>query len=206
MKVTASFAIENRLWNRGKKLIVGIDEVGRGAFAGPVVVAGVIFPPFAKCLENIRDSKLCTAKAREKFDVEIKEQSLAWKIVEESVETINKFGIGKAVQRAFLNLANSFLPKPDHYLIDAFYIDHLPKFNQQPIVRGDQISASIAAASIIAKVYRDRLMATFDNTFPAYAFAQNKGYGTKLHCKAITQNGLSPLHRTSFDLRQYLVG
>lgn len=195
---------EQKLWQKGYKLVCGLDEVGRGCFAGPVVAGCVIFPKDIILPEGIADSKLLLPQKREKLAQEIKKISLAWAVGEISVAHINELGIGKATQMAFRKSINNLYRKPDFYLIDAFFIKHLNRKRQQPIVGGDKICASISAASIIAKVYRDDLMKKLHKKYPQYGFAKHKGYGTKLHQEAIKKYGLSKIHRKSFNLEKYL--
>ncbi len=204
MIVTATTQFEQKLWLEGKEYVCGIDEVGRGCFAGPVVVGAVIFAKDCFVPEGIADSKLLVPKKREELAIKIKDSALDFAIAEVSVSTINKVGIGKATQIAFRKVITLLKIAPDFVLIDAFYIKHFDKKKQQPIQGGDRLSASIAAASIIAKVYRDQRMQELDIKFPNFGFAKHKGYGTKEHQAAIKQNGLSKLHRTSFKLEQFL--
>lgn len=194
---------EDKLWKQGFSLVCGLDEVGKGSFAGPVVVGAVIFPKDVILPKDLADSKLLTPKKREELSKEIKEIALEWKIAEGSVEIINQVGIGKATGLAFKQAVDS-LNSWDYCLIDAFYIDGLDKLKQKPIKNGDKICASISAASIIAKVYRDDLMVKLGGEYPNYNFAKHKGYGTKEHQQAIKKYGLCSLHRTSFDLEKFL--
>ncbi len=194
---------EKQLWLSGYSRVCGLDEVGRGCFAGPVVVGAVIFPPKVLLPEGIADSKLLTPKKREKLAVLIEQADLEWTIAEVSVEVINKVGIGKAAQQAFKQAVES-LKKWDYCLIDAFYIDGIDRAKQKPVVHGDSLSVSIAAASIIAKVYRDALMVKLHEQYPQYGFDKHKGYGSKQHQDALKQYGLCPLHRTSFNLNKFL--
>lgn len=196
--------IERSFWSRGKKIICGIDEVGRGCFAGPVVVGAVIFPENVILPEGLADSKLLTPIQRLELEPLIKNLALAWAIEEISVEIINKVGIGQATQIAFYNVVGKLKTAPEHILIDAFYINAIDHQIQSPIKNGDKICASIAAASVIAKVYRDNLMVDLDKEYPQYGFSRHKGYGTKFHQEAIKQHGLSPHHRTSFNLGKFL--
>lgn len=202
--VFADFSVETPLWSQGMNLICGIDEVGRGCFAGPVVAGAVIFPSGAKLIEGIADSKLLTPKKREDLAKRIKETASAWAIGEISVPDINKFGIGNATQMAFSKAVASLGKAADYFLIDAFYVKTLDKLKQQPIPGGDRISASIAAASIVAKVYRDELMQKLHLDFPDYGFDKHKGYGTNFHRQMIKKFGLSDLHRKSFKLDKFL--
>ncbi len=202
--VFANFSVETTLWNQGINLICGIDEVGRGCFAGPVIAGAVIFPQGAKLIEGIADSKLLTPKKREELSKRIKDMASAWAVGEISVPDINKFGIGNATQMAFSKAVENLQKAADYFLIDAFYVKTLDKLKQKPIPGGDRISASIAAASIIAKVYRDDLMQKLHLDFPNYAFDKHKGYGTNLHRQMIKKFGLSDLHRKSFKLDKFL--
>lgn len=202
--IKPTFAEENLLWEKGLKYIAGIDEVGRGCFAGPVVAAAVILPSDFKATDEINDSKLLSPEKREKLAPIIKKYALCYSIAEISIEIINEVGIGKATQKAFYQAVNTLTVKPQYVFIDAFYIDNLDRKNQKPIVHGDRKSISIAAASIIAKVYRDALMQKLHEKYPEYDFYQNKGYGTKKHREAIKKFGLCDVHRKSFDLTNYL--
>lgn len=195
---------ETELWNSGYTHIAGLDEVGRGCFAGPVVVGVIVIDPNCKLPEGIRDSKLLTPKKRKELDSKIKECVNEWAIGVVDVPVINKVGIGKATQIAFYNAIKSLKQEPHYILIDAFYIDNIDQNKQKPIVHGDALSISIAAASIIAKVYRDELMVKLSDQYPEYNFAKHKGYGTKQHQDALKKHGLSPLHRTSFNLEKFL--
>lgn len=200
----SSFDIEFSLWNQGLQTICGVDEVGRGSFAGPVVSGAVVFPVNSKLIKGIADSKLLKPKQRQELNLEIKDKALAWSIAEVDVSVINQYGIVEATQNAFKKAVEGLSLDPEFILIDAFYIKNLPKEKQRPIVRGDQICASISAASIIAKVYRDQMMQKLDLEYPGYGFFQHKGYGTLEHQQAIKKLGLSKLHRTSFKLNKFL--
>ena len=150
--VFANFSIETTLWSQGLNMVCGIDEVGRGCFAGPVVAGAVIFPQGSKLIEGIADSKLLTPKKREELAKRIKDKALSWSVGEISVPDINKFGIGEATQMAFSKAVENLQKAADFFLIDAFYVKTLDKLKQKPIPGGDRISTSIAAASIFAKV------------------------------------------------------
>ncbi len=199
-----SFNEEKVLWNQGHQYIAGVDEVGRGCFAGPVVAAAVILPTNFNATDEINDSKLLKPEKRLILSKIIRKYAVSFSVAEISVEIINKIGIGKATQKAFYKTVKLLSIKPDFIFIDAFYIDHLKRKNQKPIVHGDGKSITIAAASIIAKVYRDEIMQKLHKKYPQYDFAQNKGYGTKKHQEAIRRYGLSNLHRTSFNLTKFL--
>lgn len=199
-----TFQYEQQLWRSGIRIVAGIDEVGRGAFAGPVVVAAVILPHDFSCDLPLHDSKLLSAHKREAVAGIIQQKALSFAIAEISVLWINKLGIGKATQMAFRKSIRLLHQEPDHVLIDAFLVKDYPKEKQTPIVHGDRLSISIAAASIIAKVYRDALMRDLHTKYSVYGFAENKGYGTRSHQEALRVHGLSPMHRTSFALDRFL--
>jgi len=196
--------IEKSLWKSGYSAICGLDEVGRGSFAGPVVVGAVIFPKNCKISYGVADSKLLKPKARELLAKQIKIHAASWSVAEISVKKINKLGIGNATQMAFRKALRLLTVKPDFVLIDAFYIKHRDKRYQKAVKDGDKICASISAASIIAKVYRDELMKKMNRKYPEYGFDKHKGYGTKLHQEMIRLHGLSIIHRKSFDLEKFL--
>ena len=202
--ISPSLIFEKKLWKQGFKSIVGIDEVGRGSFAGPVVVGAVVFSPDCIIPEGVADSKLLKPRQRVKLAKEIKEFAKSTAVAEIAVPKINKFGIGKATQMAYRLVIRNLNINPDFVLIDAFYIKHFNRKNQKAIKAGDKICTSIAAASIIAKVYRDNLMKKLHKIYPQYGFAKHKGYGTKLHQEAIKKFGLSRLHRKSFNLEKFL--
>jgi len=202
---------EKELWRKGFKYVCGIDEVGRGSWAGPIVAAAVIFKPARSRIWSapagqdpgskklkIRDSKQLLPHHREKFDKLIRENCLAFSICEIDVKTINREGIAASAQRAFRKCLREIKIQPDFVLIDAFYINYLAKKTQKPIIKGDQKSVSIAAASIIAKVYRDNLMVGLHEDDSRYHFDLHKGYGTKIHQELIKKHGLSKHHRLEF--------
>lgn len=199
-----SLEIENKLWQSGYRFIAGIDEVGRGCFAGPVCVGAVIFPNNCITPEGIADSKLLSPRKRAKLAKKIKKCALSWAVAEISVPVINKVGIGKATHMAFRKALRLLSVQADYVLIDAFYIQHLNRKKQRAVKDGDKICTSISAASIIAKVYRDQLMKSLHKRYPQYDFAKHKGYGTKFHQEAIKMYGLSKIHRRSFNLKKFL--
>lgn len=194
---------ERELWQKGYQYVCGIDEVGRGPWAGPVVAAAVILDPSKplptlKPTLKINDSKKLSPQKREQLDKIIRKNCVAFSIAEISVSTINREGIVKASQRAYRRCLRLLKPAADFVLVDAFYIKNVARKNQLPIIKGDQKSVSIAAASIIAKVYRDDLMRALHQEFPHYHFDEHKGYGTKKHMEAIKNHGLCPHHRLVF--------
>jgi len=200
---------EIEVWQKGYEIVAGVDEVGRGCFAGPVVAGCVAFRQIpsskSQATNGIRidDSKKLTARQREMADSWIRENAISFGIGEASVSQINKFGIKKATEIAMRRAIVKCNLKVDYLLIDAFYIPHvsgLGRKSQMAIVKGDTKSVSIAAASIIAKVYRDEKMIQ-NSRIPEhqmYGWEKNKGYGTKKHRMAIQQYGISNLHRTQF--------
>lgn len=202
--IYATSDLEQQLWDTGILKVCGVDEVGRGCFAGPVVTGAVIFSSTKSIPKGLADSKLLKPKQRKELEYYIKEAAIAWAIGEVDVETINKVGIGRATQIAFVKAVKSLTQDPEHILIDAFYISDLNKDIQSPIKGGDKLSVSIAAASIIAKVYRDELMEKLGLEYPNYLFEKHKGYGTKAHRDLMKIHGLCPLHRTSFNLTKFL--
>lgn len=200
----ADLKIEQSLWLSGYSFVAGIDEVGRGSWAGPVVAAAVVLPKNWNLPPKLTDSKLLTPCEREKLAEIITSQALAYSVAEVGLTVINRYGIGEATQRAFRQAIKKLSIQPDFHLVDGFYVKNLSKKNQLPLIKGDQKSASIAAASIIAKVYRDNLMRTLSPTYPEYLWSANKGYGTKAHQLAIRNFGFTPLHRSSFNLSYLL--
>lgn len=188
---------ENEAYAQGYRAIVGTDEVGRGPLAGPVVAAAVVLPRGVEIL-GINDSKKLSEKRREALAEEIKAKALAYKIAEVSPAEIDRINILHAAERAMKEAVEA-LPFGDYLLVDGQnQLDvRLPVRN---LIGGDSISISIAAASIIAKVYRDHLMVQLDSVYPQYNFAQNKGYGTADHYAALQKYGPSPVHRRSFRL------
>ena len=198
-----SFKEEKILWAQGINLVAGVDEVGRGAFAGPLVAASVILPKNFK-QNGIKDSKLLSAKQREILSKYILEYAICYSIKSVEIDYINKNGIGLATQQAFLDCTQSLNQKHEFALVDGFKIKNLEDRFQKAIIHGDNLSVSIAAASIIAKVYRDNLMKELHLEFPQYNFLENKGYGTKFHRDALKKYGLSIAHRTSFNLNRFL--
>ena len=197
------FFFEKFLWKKGFKLIAGVDEVGRGSLAGPVVAGAVIFSLKIKIPDSIliNDSKKVSPKKRVTSSEWIKKNAVSWGVGVGTVPQINKLGIVPATQIAFRKAVKKV--NPDYLLIDAFYIPYvkgLRRKNQKAIIKGDTKSLSIAAASIIAKVYRDELMTDLSKNpkYKKYGWDKNKGYGTLSHKKAIKKYGITKLHRKDF--------
>ena len=190
--------IESTLIASGIKVIAGVDEAGRGPCAGPLVVAAVILKdPFAPQLERVRDSKELSEKLREElFDVVI-DQAISYSIIEISVEEIDSFGLHKSNLEGMRRAVNSLAATPEYVLTDGYAIEGLAIPNLA-VWKGDQVAISISAASILAKVYRDREMVKLDSKFPGYGLAKHKGYITAAHTKALGELGVSVIHRKSF--------
>ena len=189
---------EREMTELGAQYIAGVDEVGRGPFAGPVVCAAVILPLEKKNLiEGIDDSKKLKEGERERLAELIKERAIAYKICEVDNETIDRINILQATKLCMKQAVEGLSVEPDVVFVDGnFKLDiSLP---QQTLIKGDALSYSIGAASILAKVYRDRLMCEFDKIYPQYGFAKHKGYGTKMHRDAIREYGLCEIHRRTF--------
>jgi ribonuclease HII len=188
---------ENRAIAEGFRFVAGVDEVGRGCLAGAVVAAAVILDLSKPLPEGLNDSKKISAKTRERIAEEIKENALAYSIAQIEAEEIDRINILQATKKAMRLAIENLNPKADFLLIDALQLKEI-NLPQKAIIHGDAISASIAAASIIAKTYRDNLMHQFDKIYPEYGFANHVGYGTKTHFEALKIHGACPLHRKSF--------
>lgn len=197
--------LESSLWSKGIKYVVGIDEVGRGSWAGPLVAAGVILPTNFQIPEGLADSKQVKPLERIRLSRYIKTAAIGTFIAAISAKRIDKIGIAKATHVAFRQIARSISPIPQFCLIDAFYIKYFSKKKQLAVAGGDKICASIAAASIVAKVYRDNLMKKLHFKYPNYGFGKHKGYGTRMHQEAIKKYGLLEIHRKSYNL-DFLAG
>lgn len=176
--------------------ICGVDEVGRGPLAGPVVACAVILPK-ETYFRYLNDSKKVTEKRREVLYDEITNEAVSYSLGVISPQIIDDINILQATYKAMQDAVNGLSIKPDIILVDAVHIPDIG-IPQIDIIKGDAKSVSIAAASIVAKVYRDRMMADYDKLFPGYMFAKNKGYGTKAHMDALKTIGMSPIHRKTF--------
>lgn len=192
---------DREYWNKGAGLLCGVDEAGRGPLAGPVCAAAVILPDDAE-LPGLNDSKKLTdKKRRELYDI-ITEQALSWSVALVDEKTIDEINILQATFRAMEQAVAGLTVEPDLVLVDGNREPPLP-MKTQCVVGGDGKSASIAAASILAKVTRDRLMEELDGQYPQYGFAVHKGYGTKRHYEALRTYGPCPIHRQSFLKKFY---
>ncbi len=186
---------ERELLSGGARLIGGMDEAGRGPLAGPVVAAAVIMP-LDDVIEGVDDSKKLTEKKREKLFDLIVQKAIAYKIVAIDEKTIDEINILNATKKAMTECVSGLSVKPDIVLVDAVKL--ALEVPTKAIIKGDALSYSIGAASILAKVYRDRLMEEYDRLYPWYGFAKHKGYGTKDHIDAIRVMGPCPIHRRTF--------
>ena len=192
---------EKLAYQRGYKSIAGIDEAGRGPLAGPVVAAAVIFP-LDYHNSQINDSKKISAQKREELYEVINKDAITVGVGSADADTIDRINILQASLQSMREAVLGLSSPPDFLLIDGLHKIPLPT-PQKPLVRGDSLSVSIAAASIIAKVSRDRIMEMYHRQFPQYNFLQNKGYGTKEHRKAIMEFGMCKIHRRSFHLKNF---
>ena len=195
-KIRCEATIERELRARGFGGVAGVDEVGRGALFGPVVAAAVILSP-DRPIRGLNDSKLLEAARRETLAARIRERAVAWAVAAVDAATIDSINIYQASRQAMRMAASLLRPAPDFLLVDAMEIDlDLP---QRSLIKGDARCHAIAAASIVAKVWRDELMRMWDAVFPAYGLAAHKGYATPMHLRALGEFGPTPLHRLSFD-------
>lgn len=188
---------ENQATAECYRSIAGVDEVGRGCLAGAVVAAACILDLSKPLPENLNDSKKLSAKKRAKLDAEIKENAVAYAIAQVEADEIDQINILQATKKAMTMAISALAIPADFLLIDAVELKDL-KIPQKAIIHGDAISASIAAASILAKNYRDNLMTELDKVYPVYGFAKHVGYGTKAHFEALRAHGACKIHRKSF--------
>ena len=196
MRVEALYEVESEFYKRGMTHIVGIDEVGRGPLAGPVTVAAVILKPHWLA-PGLNDSKKVTPTPREAHSARIHEEAVDLSIVSMPPSEIDAVNIYQATMEAMYQAVKNLHVKPDAVIVDAMPL-HFPCPTISMIL-GDARSASVAAASIAAKVYRDHLMDEYDEKYPGYGFARNKGYGTAEHIEALRRLGITPIHRKSFE-------
>ena len=192
-------AFENEYYSQGANFIAGVDEVGRGPLAGPVLACAVILPRGLR-IEGINDSKQLTEKKRESLAKIIQESAIAVSIGIADVKTIDNINILQATIKAMTDAVNGLNVRPDVVLIDALTLPKV-KARQRAVIKGDSLSATIAAASIVAKVTRDNMMKGYHEIYPEYGFDQHKGYGTEKHIEAIRAYGLCPIHRRSFSAK-----
>ena len=196
LRLESMLSYEKELYKQGLTLIAGVDEVGRGPLAGPVVAAAVILPPGCK-IKGLNDSKKIPKKKHQEIYQAVMDKALAVGIGLMDNEIIDQVNIYEATKLAMKEALSKLSLKPDYLLIDAMKLD--VEIPQESIIKGDANSLSIAAASIVAKVTRDKLMTDYDKEFPGYDFAQNAGYGTKSHLQGLERNGVTPIHRKTFE-------
>jgi ribonuclease HII len=195
---------EESAYQQGYNLVAGIDEVGRGPIAGPVVAAAVILSRDF-LLAGVNYTKLIIQKKRRVMAERIKAEALAWAVVTISPQSIDRQNILQATLEAMRTAVRELVPGPDFLLIDAVRIPDL-EIAQYPIIKGDSLSISIAAASIIAKVERDHTMQIYETIYPGYGFAKHKGYATREHIAALNRLGPCPIHRCSFEPVRTMLG
>lgn len=188
---------EEQARSEGYRLVAGVDEVGRGCIAGPVVAAACILDLTKPLPDGLDDSKKLTPEKRDEIASELREHSVAFAIGQIEADEIDRINILEATKKAMYAAINSLTPQADYLLIDALRLKLTP-LPQKAIIKGDAISVSIAAASILAKTYRDELMASYAAKFPQYGFAEHKGYGCRSHYDAIRDHGPCQIHRMSF--------
>lgn len=196
LRLEKMLAYEKELYTQGIHLIAGVDEVGRGPLAGPVVAAAVILPENCK-IPGLNDSKKIPKSKHHAIYQAVLDQALSVGIGIKDNQVIDQVNIYEATKLAMLEAIQELDPRPQHLLIDAMKLD-LP-ISQTSIIKGDANSLSIAAASIVAKVTRDQMMEEFDKEYPGYDFAQNAGYGTAKHLAGLDKLGVTPIHRRSFE-------
>ena len=195
-RLEGMLAYEKECYARGMELIAGVDEVGRGPLAGPVVAAAVILPKACK-IPGLNDSKKIPKSKHKEIYEAVLQNAIAIGIGAKDNQVIDQVNIYEATKLAMMEAIGQLEPQPQHLLIDAMRLD-LP-ISQTSIIKGDANSLSIAAASIVAKVTRDQMMEEFDKEYPGYDFAQNAGYGTANHLAGLDQLGVTPIHRRSFE-------
>ena len=196
LRLEKMLTYEKELYAQEIQLIAGVDEVGRGPLAGPVVAAAVILPKNCK-IPGLNDSKKIPKSKHQAIYQAVLDQAISVGIGVKDNHVIDQVNIYEATKLAMLEAIHELDPQPQHLLIDAMKLD-LP-ISQTSIIKGDANSLSIAAASIVAKVTRDQMMATYDQEYPGYDFAQNAGYGTTKHLEGLEKQGVSPIHRRSFE-------
>ena len=200
-KLCPSLAEERQLWRAGFARVAGLDEAGRGALAGPVVAGAVVLPAntgHAGLWSEVQDSKLLSPPRREELSARIQEQAAAWSLGQASAAEIDACGIAPATRLAMRRAVQALSPSPDHLLLDWVQLKSV-NLPQRSFIKGDLHIVSIAAASILAKVHRDRLLCQLHERFPAYGFYSHKGYAARSHLAAIEKLGPCPAHRRSFS-------
>ena len=207
LPVMPDLKYEKTLWNEGFHIVAGLDEAGRGAWAGPVYAAAVVLPndeSVTKSLSGVRDSKQMSAHERQRWEAQIKSAAVAWAVASASEGEIDEIGIMEATYLAMQRAIHLLSYPPEHLLVD-YVVIRPSTCPQLSLTRGDCRSLSIAAASVLAKTARDAFMCAQDATFPGYGFARHKGYGTPQHLSALHTLGLSPFHRKTFRPMKVLI-
>jgi len=188
---------EEQARDSGYRFIAGVDEVGRGCLAGPVVAAACVLDPSKPLPEGLNDSKKLTRLQRDEIAAQLKEDCISFAVGQIEADEIDRINILEATKKAMLAAIAALDPTADFLLVDALHLKQSP-LPQKAIIKGDAISASIAAASVLAKTYRDQLMVDYDAEYPQYGFAGHKGYGASSHFDALRMHGACPLHRKTF--------
>lgn len=191
------FSLEENIYNQGFNRIAGVDEAGRGPLAGPLVAAAVVLPR-DKTIPGLKDSKQLSEKKREYFYEKVLEIALDYTVKVYDNKAIDSVGVHKVNLTALETAAEKLAPKADFVLVDGYKLKSMQTSNLR-VIKGDMVSASIAAASVIAKVSRDRMMLEYHKKYPRYGFDSHKGYGSSSHYEALKVHGLTPIHRTSFQ-------
>lgn len=195
--LSCGLVFEDQARSEGFRFIAGVDEVGRGCLAGPVVAAACILDPSKNLPKGLNDSKKVSPENRREIAEELKQNALAYSVGQIEAEEIDAINILEATKKAMLLAIAGLVPAADYLLIDALRLKQI-LLPQKAIIKGDAISGSIAAASILAKTFRDGLMSAYDNEHPEYGFAEHVGYGTAVHFEALRKHGPCVLHRKSF--------
>ena len=196
MARTCGKRYERAAWRRGWRLVAGVDEVGRGALIGPVFAAAVILDPRRRIV-GLDDSKKLRAERRRELAERIRDRAISYAVASVEAARVDAWNVYQASRQAMLEAVRRLSPQPDYLLIDALLLDELAQ-EQRKIIHGDGKSVSIAAASILAKVARDHLMVEWEERFPGYGLARNKGYATREHLEVLQRLGPTPEHRRSF--------
>jgi len=202
-RTRASFRIENQLYRAGYSVVAGLDEVGVGAWAGPVVAAACILPRTLR-IGTIFDSKALTKLQRKQLHAYVVKHAVSYAVGEASAQEVERFGMTAALKSAYARAVEQVAPRPDIVVLDGREVRGLP-FEHRAVVDGDRQCKCVAAASIIAKEYRDGLMTELHERYPQYGFARNVGYGTAFHQRALLEHGVSPIHRKSYRWIQELL-
>jgi ribonuclease HII len=196
-KLSVGLQFEQEAQADGFRFVAGVDEVGRGCLAGAVVAAAVIWDCAKPLPKGLNDSKKLSANQRTRIAAEVKEHAVAYAVAQIEADEIDRINILQATKRAMLAAVEKLSPAADFLLIDAVNLNNCT-LAQKSIIGGDAVCASIAAASVLAKVYRDEMMREMDTLYPEYGFARHVGYGTKEHYEALRKHGVTPIHRKSF--------